>query len=45
MYCCEGIGSTETRRLTYKELIELLKQFNEIDGDVAVLTTVKVPLA
>ena len=40
MYCCEGIGKTETRQLTYKELLE---QFNEIDGDVSVLTTVKSP--
>lgn len=43
MYCCEGIGKTETRQLTYRELLELLEQFNEIDGDVAVLTTVKSP--
>ena len=43
MYCCEGIGSTETRQLTHKELIELFEQFSEIDGSVAVLTTVKSP--
>ena len=43
MYCCEGIGKTEARQLTYRELLELLEQFNEIDGDVAVLTTVNSP--
>ena len=43
MYNHEGIGRTETRQLTVFDLQEIVEQLSDIEGHVAVLTTISSP--
>lgn len=43
MYNHEGIGRTETRQLTLFDLQEILEQLSDVEGHVAVLTTISSP--
>ena len=43
MYNHEGIGRTETRQLTLFDLQEIIEQLSDVDGHVAVLTTISSP--
>lgn len=43
MYNHVGIGRTETRQLTLFDLQEIVEQLSDVDGHVAVLTTIYSP--